>query len=302
MKHRILFLDDETNILNTMKRLLRNEPYELSFFTEGVQALDFLKDNWVSVIVSDMRMPKMNGVEFLKKAHSLCPDSVKIILSGYGDIEDILKAVNHGKVDSFIQKPWNDEALKIRLKNGCISFSRKQREKELVRQLEQKNKQLQGWNQELEKIVAQRTAELTERNRLLNMMVEGKPREEILIKSCESLKRIMKLDKAILLEVKNGRYYPDGTKPPDEVMKRQEIGKNVIVQNYLCYQMEEGKRLFGYLYLYPVRALSKEKKRTIQDFASMMEMILLQQSYLEKSDLIVDSIDSILGEISAQSE
>jgi response regulator RpfG family c-di-GMP phosphodiesterase len=187
MKHSVLFVDDEINILNSLKRLLRNEPYTQFFCQSGEEALELLQQEIVSVVVSDMRMPGMNGVTFLQEALILQPQSIKIILSGYSDINDIMIAVNDGQVDSFIKKPWNDEALKIRLKNSCYYYDQALREVELVQELAEKNKLLNSMNTTLEEMVRQRTQELEERNRLMKMIVEGKPHSRILQESCEAL-------------------------------------------------------------------------------------------------------------------
>jgi len=297
MNHSILFVDDEQNILNSLKRLLRKESYTQYYCLNGEEGLEILRNHQVSVIVSDMRMPGMNGVAFLQEARKLSPLSVKIILSGYADINDIMTAINNGGVDSYLKKPWNEESLKIRLLNSCSYFEKGMRELELKKELEKKNKQLGNMNQLLEKKVILRTAELQENNRLLKMVVEGKPAAEILKATCETMQKLMKLDMVNLLEVKTGQWYPHEKEVPEEIMHRQEIGKNIIVNEYLCYQLEEKKRLFGYLYLYPVKSLSNDIKRIVRDFSSILEMVLLQQNYLESSDNLVHSIDSILGEL-----
>jgi len=297
MKHSVLFVDDEENILNSLKRLLRKEPYRQFFCLDGKSALDVLRKEEVSVIVSDMRMPGMNGVEFLREAMKLSSDSVKIILSGYADISDILKAVNEGRIDSFFQKPWNDESLKIRLNNSCAYYEKSQREKKLQKELAEKNQQLEDVNHLLEKKVRQRTLELQESNRILKMIVEGKPLGEVVEETCRVMTKLLHLKKASLLEVKTGTWYPKENQPPESVLRRQEIGKNIISGDYLCYQLEEQKRLFGYLYLYPVRQINSNMKRVIKDFSSLMEILLLQKHDLEKSDHLVDNIDSILEEL-----
>lgn len=297
MNHSILFVDDEANILKSLKRLLRKEEYKQYYCSSGEEGLEVLKSNPISVIVSDMRMPGMNGVTFLQEAMKVNPLAVKIILSGYADINDILIAINEGRVDSFLKKPWNDESLKIRLLNGCSFYEKALREEELNKELEEKNHQLENMNHQLEKKVKLRTIELQEHNSLLKMVVEGKPSGEILEHACHSLKKLLKLELVNLMEVKTGKWFPSGKEVPEEILRRQEIGKNIIYKNYLCYQLEEQKRLFGYLYLYPMQQLTPDRKRVIRDFSSILEMVLLQQNSLEKSDVLVHSIDSILEEM-----
>jgi DNA-binding NtrC family response regulator len=104
--HSILFVDDEENILESMKREFRLAPYTLLFALSGPRALDILRTTTVSVIVSDMRMPMMDGVTFLQKAKKAQPKTVRIILSGHADMQTVLQAVESGDIWRFLVKPW----------------------------------------------------------------------------------------------------------------------------------------------------------------------------------------------------
>lgn len=299
MNHSILFVDDDETILAKLKVQLKDEPFKAFFCSDSKDALNLLKINPVSVIVSDLNMPGINGVEFLRQAQKISPYSVRILLSAYSDIDNILMAINDGKVDSFLKKPWDMNSFKIRLKNSCSYYEKTLRELELVEELEEKNQQLIDANQMLSHKVRMRTLELQENNRLMKMIIEGIPVNDILKETCSIIKNLLKLKKVYLMEVKSGSWFPDGNRPPNEVMHRQEIGRNIITQDYLCYQMDSKKHLFGYLYLYPVKTLSSDMKRVILDFSSLAEMVLLQQDSLEQSDLLVNNIDSILEELNA---
>ncbi len=111
----LLLVDDEPNILNALKRLLRREGYRILSAAGGAEALEVLAANPVQVIVSDHRMPGMSGVEFLSRARDLYPHTRRIILSGYSDIGTLTDAINRGAVWKFISKPWDDEQLKADL-------------------------------------------------------------------------------------------------------------------------------------------------------------------------------------------
>ncbi len=112
----LLLVDDEPNILNSLKRLLRRDGYRVLTAGSGAEALELLAANSVQVIVSDHRMPEMSGVDLLSRARDLYPHTRRIILSGYSDIGTLTEAINRGAVWKFISKPWEDEALKLEIK------------------------------------------------------------------------------------------------------------------------------------------------------------------------------------------
>ncbi len=105
--NRVLFVDDEPQILNALKRGLLDEPYESLFATSGEMALKLLAENEIAVLVTDMRMPGMNGLELLKRVREPYPDLVKIVLSGYTQLPQVLATVNQGDIFKFITKPWD---------------------------------------------------------------------------------------------------------------------------------------------------------------------------------------------------
>lgn len=116
--HRLLIVDDEASILNSLKRLLRPEKYEIDITTSPQEALGWLKIKKYSLIVSDQRMPDMEGTVFLEQAKALAPDTVRILLTGYADMQAAIDAINRCAVYRFLTKPWNDEEIKIAFKRA----------------------------------------------------------------------------------------------------------------------------------------------------------------------------------------
>ncbi len=109
---KILFVDDEENILNALKRLFVDYDYTLLFATSGDEALGILERENAQIVVSDYRMPVMNGAEFLKKVHGHWPHTVRIMLSGQVDTTTTSSLINDGYIYKLIKKPWNDDELK----------------------------------------------------------------------------------------------------------------------------------------------------------------------------------------------
>ncbi|MEM6254033.1 MAG: response regulator [Cyanobacteria bacterium P01_D01_bin.156] len=111
-KPRLLVVDDEPDNLDLLYRTFRRE-YQVLRAESGKQALEVLENNGeVAVIISDQRMPEMNGTEFLSKTVPDFPDTVRIILTGFTDVEDLVQAINNGQVYRYITKPWEPEMLK----------------------------------------------------------------------------------------------------------------------------------------------------------------------------------------------
>jgi len=117
-KGKVMLVDDEENVLNALVRCLRHGGYDLVTFPGPAEALEYLRENQVDVIVSDHRMPGMTGTEFLIKARKLYPDAVRVLLTGYADMDVAIRAVNEGKLFRFLTKPWQDEELKITILNA----------------------------------------------------------------------------------------------------------------------------------------------------------------------------------------
>ena len=107
----LLLVDDEQNVLNALRRLLRREGYRILTASSGAEGLELLALHQVQVIISDQRMPGMSGVEFLSKAKELYPETVRISLSGYSEISTVTDAINKGAIWKYITKPWDDEML-----------------------------------------------------------------------------------------------------------------------------------------------------------------------------------------------
>ncbi len=120
-KHTILCVDDEQHNLDALRRTLRKE-YTIITALSGPEGLEVLKNNKISLIISDQRMPNMSGVEFLKKTIEMSPDIVRIVLTGFTDVEDLIGAINTGQVYRYITKPWDPNDLKVTIKRALESF------------------------------------------------------------------------------------------------------------------------------------------------------------------------------------
>lgn len=118
MDKRILIVDDEESVLSTLKRLFRNQPYNIRVATSGAKALELLSEESADLIISDMRMPEMDGAEFLSIAKERFPLTERVLLTGYSDMESTVKAINDGGIFGYLSKPWDVEQLMSLVENA----------------------------------------------------------------------------------------------------------------------------------------------------------------------------------------
>ncbi|KAA0985369.1 HD domain-containing phosphohydrolase [Pseudomonas sp. ANT_J28] len=171
-KPKVLLVDDEESILNSLRRLLRGQPYELLLATSGAQALEIMEQHSIDLVMTDARMPNMDGATLLARIHQLYPTITRILLTGYADMPTIIKAINEGKIHRYISKPWNDEEMLLTLRQA-LAHQYSERERQRLEQLTRlQNDQLKSLNTTLEKHVAARTAELQQTADMLDLAYE----------------------------------------------------------------------------------------------------------------------------------
>ena len=169
---KVLLVDDEESILNSLRRLLRSQPYDVLLATSGAQALEILTQQPVDLVMSDARMPNMDGATLLAHVHELYPATTRIMLTGYADPAAIIKAINEGRINRYISKPWNDDEMLVTLRQA-LEHQHSERERQRLEQLAQvQNDQLKLLNSTLEKHVAARTAELQQTADMLDLAYE----------------------------------------------------------------------------------------------------------------------------------
>lgn len=163
-KHTILLIDDEEGILKSLKRLLKSLDSDILTAQNGQEALALLGRQTVSLIISDQRMPGMTGVELLQKSREIAPDAVRILLTGYADIEATMNAINGGAIRYYFNKPWDDEFLLSRVKESLELYRVTIDNRHLGNLLKKQNEQLKKMNKTLEQRVAEQTKEIKEQN------------------------------------------------------------------------------------------------------------------------------------------
>ncbi|MDE2457294.1 MAG: EAL domain-containing protein, partial [Burkholderiales bacterium] len=151
----LLLVDDEDHIVSALRRLLRRDGYRIVTAHSGAEGLHRLAENEVDVIVSDQRMPGMTGVEFLNRAKALYPDTVRLVLSGYTELQSILDAINEGAIYKFLTKPWDDERLRGHIAEAFRQKDLADENRRLARQVATANADLERLNIRLEQMLDQ---------------------------------------------------------------------------------------------------------------------------------------------------
>jgi phosphoserine phosphatase RsbU/P len=146
----VLFVDDEPEILSSLNRFLRREPYRKLFADSGSKALELLEQHDVSLVVSDLRMPVMNGLELISEVKKRKPQVLRLILSGSQDFELIISSINMGEVFRFVPKPVEPEEFRKILVDAIEYHCLKADREELFRELSIKNSELTKANEALQ--------------------------------------------------------------------------------------------------------------------------------------------------------
>lgn len=172
MERTLLLVDDEENIVSCLVRSLRRDGYKILCANSGKEGLALLEKNRVGVIISDQRMSEMNGTEFLGKVKERYPDTIRILLSGYTELNSVTDAINRGAVYKFLTKPWEDDLLRANVSEAFQRYEMRMENERLAKELQQANKELLQLNKNLELRVDEKTREVTRNLNVLRVSQE----------------------------------------------------------------------------------------------------------------------------------
>ncbi len=169
---KILIVDDEQMVTKTVVMLLGLEGFSnVTPFNNPKEALEYLNNNEIDLILSDFIMPQMNGIDFLEQAKKIQPDIATILLTGYADKENAIRAINEIGIFKYIEKPWDNNNLIINIKNALTQTRLKKELDKKVKELEELNIKLENYSKNLEQIVQERTVELSQANSKLSAII-----------------------------------------------------------------------------------------------------------------------------------
>ena len=165
----LLLVDDEVNVLKSLMRLLHAHNYRLLMAASGTEALALMAREPVDLVISDMRMPHMDGAELLAKIRQQWPDTMRLLLTGHADMTQTVAAINQGEIYRYIAKPWHDDELLLIVAQALEQQKLKRENARLQQLTAEQNAALREANTTLEQKLAQRTAELSQLVSFLEM-------------------------------------------------------------------------------------------------------------------------------------
>jgi DNA-binding NtrC family response regulator len=142
--YRILLVDDEQNILSALCRTLMDEPYELVTATSAEEGLNVLSKERIHVVVSDERMPGMDGAAFLNYVRSRYPETIRMMLTGHASIEATMRAVNNGEIYRFFTKPWDDNMLQLAIRSAVEKYELEDENRRLLKTVKRQSQELKS--------------------------------------------------------------------------------------------------------------------------------------------------------------
>lgn len=156
----ILLVDDEANILSSLRRLFRSEGFQTLTAESGKAGLEILEKHTVDLVISDMRMPEMDGARFLEHVRSQWPETIRILLTGYADVTAIMQAINRGEIYRYLTKPWDDNDILLNVRQALTHKELEREKRRLLQITQRQNEELAQLNSTLEKKVEERTRDL----------------------------------------------------------------------------------------------------------------------------------------------
>ncbi len=168
----LLLVDDEPSVLNALRRLFRPQGYRILMAPGGQEGLELLRQNTVDLVISDMRMPVMDGARFLEEVRRHDPRITRILLTGYADITSTIAAINNGEIHRYIAKPWDDQDMLLVVREALGRRDLERHNAELLALTQKQNEALAELNHSLEARVQARTSELEQVNAMLGKAYE----------------------------------------------------------------------------------------------------------------------------------
>ena len=228
-----LFVDDESKILSSIRRLIRPLKLQAYFAESGAEGLRILEEHEVDLVVSDMRMPEMDGAQFLAEVKKRWPKTVRVLLTGYADMASTIEALNKGGIYRYVSKPWEDEELRDIILDG-IKLRRLERESaELTALTQKQNEELQDLNKNLEAKVLSRTEEIRQTSKMLDLAYKD------LSESYDSFVRVFAsfVEKREALQKGESQIVADFAKRIAQALKLKDEQVQAVYQASLLHQI-----------------------------------------------------------------
>jgi FixJ family two-component response regulator len=294
----VLFLDDESKVLDSLRRNIYKTKFSGLFTTKPQEALAWIQEKNPAIVITDMRMPEMSGVQFLQLAQAITTEPVYIVLSGYSDIELIMQSINEYHIWRYILKPWQREELLLNLENAFEMYTMRKERRLLLTELEEKNKLLLSWNEQLEQKVEIRTRQLARRSQLLTMVLEDNPLAEIIKDCCAFMNESTQGEYSFYIPFLNAWYTEQGICPtPPLVLQQSSIKASPWQQDgFYCIPVLKRNTALGLLAVKtpPPTQLTEQMHK---DLLAIIALYLEQLKNVQDPSALNQNIDRFLNEL-----
>lgn len=288
--NKIVVVDDDKIVTSALKTLFRVEGFtDASYFNDPKEAVEFIKMNKPDLILSDFLMPEMNGFEFLSVAKELYPEVSMILLTGYADKENAIRAINEIGLYKYVEKPWDNDDLIFNIKNGIERSHLMSELRQKIDELEKAKAQLEKYSHSLEELVAEKTADLIKTNSKLSgiinycadgiIIIDEKGKIEQANPACENM---VGLSEENLLKI-NFANITHSEKRKDF---REELQKNseIFLRDYYILNSLRDKKIPVEISFAPIAADESEKTKkfvgVIRNVQAQKEMERLRDDFI----------------------
>ncbi len=292
----VLFIDDEQKVLNSLQRQLNEEPFMQHYTSSQEDALEIIRAQDISVIICDMRMPGMNGVELLARAAAIRPDSIRIVLSGYSDANEVMSAINDGQIWRYISKPWKAAELILAIQNALDLWNSEKQRGELIRALQQSNDQLHDLNNNLEDIVRERTTELYERSTILEHIVNSASIEESLCFILTRLEEVSQTSKSNIYIYETAAFLRPSSLTP-EIFQTMLITEPQTTDNLTLIPLHKSTTLLGVLVINNSAIMEHTNWKLLTAMIKLLEVSLSQYVLISQTPKIIGDMSAILRDL-----
>ena len=213
--HTVLFVDDDKAIVQQFADLLQREEFDVATASNAKAGFSLLRDRSISLAIVDESMPEILGADFLEEAATISPDTIRILLTSSTDEEEAIAALGAGKINRYLSKPWDDQQLKMTIREALTRFNLEEQNRQLTSELQEKNDELEGLNTELERKIVERTRELRERlkelearDRIAQHVLTVHTLRETLDVLLDIMVEVLRFDRALILLLEDGEMRP----------------------------------------------------------------------------------------------
>jgi response regulator RpfG family c-di-GMP phosphodiesterase len=303
MTHTVLFVDDDPTARESIQQALQKQDFYIETAASGQEALPKVKRYDPSIIVTDLCLPGMDGIVFIHEAQKISPHAIYMVLSAYADVDKIMQAINDGHVWRYIAKPWQKEDLRLAIKNAIEMFEFRQHRRDLLEKLEKQNHQLEELNLILEEKVRERTAQLHEKNAILQMLAEGAEIGPVMEKICQAVARQIQVSPVFVHAPFLARSFSDtGEEPAEKLLQtghqamlenREIIGVDVMAIPLMGVHAMLGSLLIPN----PQKASGFKLVDTEGSYISAAALCLIQAHSMHEDPGLSEKIDRFVGEL-----